>query len=69
MGLFFEKASNQSKTQKVVLTAFMALVLLDMINNLLFHHSWFSVIAVCLYIVFIITFIREIKKGKNKKNK
>ena len=67
MGLFFENASNQSKTQKVVLTAFIALVVLDIINNFLFHRSWFSLIAVCLYIVFIIIFIREIMKGKTKK--
>jgi len=64
MGLFFEKASNQSKNQKVVLNAFFTLVVLDIINNIFFHWSCFSVIAICLYIVFIIKFISVIMKSE-----
>ncbi|OZI10957.1 hypothetical protein CEW92_14360 [Bacillaceae bacterium SAS-127] len=65
MGLFFEKASSQSKNQKLLVNAFIVFIVLDIINNFLLHWSWFSVISICLYIVFIILFIREIMKRKN----
>lgn len=67
MGLFFEKTSNQSKTQKVVFNLFMAIVALDIINNIFFHQSWFSLIAACLYIVFIIIFVKGIMNKQKKK--
>lgn len=65
MGLFFEKASNQSKAQKIALNAFITLFVLDMINNFFFQQSWFSLIALCLCSMFIIIFIKIIKK-RNK---
>ncbi len=64
MGLFFEKSSSQSRLQKLVINAFIVLILLDSINNLLLHWSWFSIITICLYIVFIILFVRESLKKK-----
>lgn len=64
MGLFFEKASSQSKNQKLIINTFIILIVLDTINNLLLHWSWFSIISICLYIVFIILFVREIIKRK-----
>lgn len=66
MGLFLEDAKNQSETQKMALNAFMTVVVLDILNNILLQWSWFSVIAICLYITFIILFSREMVKGNKK---
>jgi flagellar biosynthesis component FlhA len=65
MGLFFEKASSQSKKQRLVINTFIVLIVLDIIINLLLDWYWFSVISFCLYIVFIILFVREGLKKKN----
>ncbi|MDQ0220166.1 hypothetical protein J2S21_003285 [Peribacillus cavernae] len=67
MGLFFEKSSSQSKTQKKLINAFIILIVLDLINNFLLNLSWLSTITTCSYIVFLILFIREIMRGKNNK--
>lgn len=67
MRLFFEKASSQSKNQKLVINAFLVLVILDIINIFLLDWYWFSAMSFCLYIVFIIIFVRGImKKYYNK---
>lgn len=64
MGLFFEKASSQSKTKKTSINLFIILIVLDLINNFLLRLSWLSTITICLYLVFIMYFMRELMKRK-----
>ncbi len=66
MGLFFEKASSQNRTQKVVFNLFMALVAIDITNNIFFHKSWFSLLAAVLYIIFIIIFLEGMLNKKKE---
>lgn len=60
---YIQTELNKRKSA-LILNAFIVVIVLDIINNFLLHWSWFSIITICLYIVFIILFIREIMKKK-----
>lgn len=66
MGIFFEKYSSQSKTQKILISSLFLLIVLDLINNFLLHMSWLSNMIICLYIVFIILFTRSHMRRKEQ---
>lgn len=65
MGLFFEKASSQSRNYKWLVNVFIVVIIVDIVNNFILQWSWFSVVSVILYIVFITLFVREMLKGNN----
>jgi len=64
MGLFFEKTAVKC-TKKKLMNFFILLTVLDLTNNFLLHLSYLSTITICLYIVFIIFFIRELMNRKD----
>lgn len=69
MGLFFEKASKQSKMQRMATNLFTVFFILMILNNTLLDWPWFKIITpygLGLFIfVFLMFGLRKVKHENN----